>query len=68
MKLTFITTFPLFSSSSVNEEILVYFHVVISKEFHLEPEKDIVVLKSEVLFGSWDAGIAMFPRYKLIVF
>uniref|UniRef100_A0AAX7V858 RING-type E3 ubiquitin transferase n=1 Tax=Astatotilapia calliptera TaxID=8154 RepID=A0AAX7V858_ASTCA len=49
------------SSSSINEEILVHFHAVISKEFHLEPEKDMVVLKSEVLFGSWDGFTEMFP-------
>uniref|UniRef100_A0A3Q4I151 RING-type E3 ubiquitin transferase n=1 Tax=Neolamprologus brichardi TaxID=32507 RepID=A0A3Q4I151_NEOBR len=34
---------------STSLKILVYFHAVISKEFHLEPEKDMVVLKSEVL-------------------
>ncbi|XP_025754625.1 E3 ubiquitin-protein ligase rnf213-alpha isoform X3 [Oreochromis niloticus] len=53
--------FQIPEDSSVNEVILVCFHAVISKEFHFEPEEDIVVLKSEVLFGSWDAGTAMFP-------
>ncbi|XP_042081854.1 E3 ubiquitin-protein ligase rnf213-alpha isoform X3 [Haplochromis burtoni] len=53
--------FQIPEDSSINEEILVYFHAVISKEFHLEPEKDIVVLKSEVLFGSWDGFTEMFP-------
>ncbi|XP_042073459.1 E3 ubiquitin-protein ligase rnf213-alpha isoform X2 [Haplochromis burtoni] len=53
--------FQIPEDSSINEEILVYFHAVISKEFHLEPEKDMVVLKSEVLFGSRDGFIEMVP-------
>uniref|UniRef100_A0A3Q4I5J3 RING-type E3 ubiquitin transferase n=1 Tax=Neolamprologus brichardi TaxID=32507 RepID=A0A3Q4I5J3_NEOBR len=60
-KLSALTEKSAQGSSSINEEILVYFHAVISKEFHLEPEKDMVVLKSEVLFGSWDGFTEMFP-------
>lgn len=44
-----------------------YFHVVISKDFHWDPEKDFVVLKSAALLGSWDGSIAMFPRYNLLL-
>ncbi|XP_067452688.1 E3 ubiquitin-protein ligase rnf213-alpha-like isoform X1 [Thunnus thynnus] len=45
--------------SSISECIPVYFHVVTSKDFHLDPEKDLVILKSEKLFGNWDAGKEM---------
>uniref|UniRef100_A0A3P9CJF2 E3 ubiquitin-protein ligase rnf213-alpha n=1 Tax=Maylandia zebra TaxID=106582 RepID=A0A3P9CJF2_9CICH len=49
-------------NSSVSEGISIYFHVVVSNDFHLDPEKDFVVLKSAALLGNWDAYIEMFPR------
>ncbi|CAI5684999.1 unnamed protein product [Oreochromis niloticus] len=49
-------------NSSVTEGISVYFHVIVSKDFHWHPEKDVVVLKSKALLGSWDGSLAMFPR------
>ncbi|XP_038571429.1 E3 ubiquitin-protein ligase rnf213-alpha-like isoform X2 [Micropterus salmoides] len=36
------------------ECIPVYFHAVTSKDFHLDPEKDIIFLRSEKLFGKWE--------------
>ncbi|CAK6972178.1 E3 ubiquitin-protein ligase rnf213-alpha-like isoform X5 [Scomber scombrus] len=45
--------------SSVGEQIPVYFHAVTSKDLHLDPEKDLVILKSEKLFGNWDEGRTM---------
>ncbi|XP_035863121.1 E3 ubiquitin-protein ligase rnf213-alpha-like [Sander lucioperca] len=32
----------------------VYFHAVTSKDFHLDPEKDKIFLRSGKLFGGWD--------------
>lgn len=60
--------FSFFShSSSVSENITVYFHAVISKEFPFDPEKDVVVLKSEALLGSWKGWIKMFPRFESLI-
>ncbi|KAK9519509.1 hypothetical protein VZT92_022235 [Zoarces viviparus] len=43
-----------------SEYMPVYFHAVTSKDFHLDPEKDLVYLRSERIFGHWDApGLKM---------
>ncbi|XP_028300078.1 E3 ubiquitin-protein ligase rnf213-alpha-like [Gouania willdenowi] len=39
----------------------VYFHAVISKDFKLNPDVDIVVLKSEAIFGDWGTNHKMVP-------
>ncbi|XP_044056409.1 E3 ubiquitin-protein ligase rnf213-alpha-like isoform X2 [Siniperca chuatsi] len=43
-----------------SEYMPVYFHAVTSKDFHLDPEKDVILLMSEKLFGTWDkSGLKM---------
>lgn len=56
-----------FFSSSVSEGISAYFHAVISKDFNFDPVKDVIMLKSEALFGSWDASKKMSTRYSLFI-
>ncbi|KAK2835330.1 hypothetical protein Q5P01_015814 [Channa striata] len=44
---------PPLHNSSMSDFINVYFHAVTSKDPCLDPEKDIVFISSEALFGSW---------------
>ncbi|KAM9385416.1 E3 ubiquitin-protein ligase rnf213-alpha-like isoform 2-T2 [Pholidichthys leucotaenia] len=57
-----LTTKAKLQATQNSGHVHVYFHALVSKDSHLDPENDAVILKSGPLFGNWNDGRILYPR------